>query len=268
LEMEQTAAEIRRLKSCINDLLGVLSLPAIWSGHEPSRIAGTLLDVLLGILRLDFVYFRLGGSSGSAPVELVRVAGRRNPAAGPQEVGRALAPLLAEMPVSRLEVPNPLGEGKVRIVSLRLPIQDAVGVVVAASQRADFPTDVEALLLRIAANQAGIGLQEARRVSDQEHTAEEERRAHLWFLESIDSVNRAIQGTNDLEQMMHDVLEAVPLLLSTAFIASSAIALPGLTSKPSPSPALAAACAVGLSNPVLLAAAPAITVMMAVWVAP
>jgi PAS domain S-box-containing protein len=207
--MEQTAAEVRRLKSCINDLLGVLSLPAMWSGHEPSRIAGTLLDVLLGILRLDFVYFRLGGSSGSAPVELVRVAGRRNPAAGPQEVGRALAPLLAEMSVSRLVVPNPLGEGKVRIVPLRLTIQDAVGVVVAASQRADFPTDVEALLLRVAANQAGIGLQEARRVSDQEHTAEEERRAHLWFLESIDSVNRAIQGTNDLEQMMHDVLEAV-----------------------------------------------------------
>ncbi|MEA2659933.1 MAG: hypothetical protein QOF64_2539, partial [Candidatus Binatota bacterium] len=39
--------------------------------------------------------------------------------------------------------------------------------------------------------------------------AEEERRAHLWFLESMDRVNRAIQGTNDLEQMMGDVLDAV-----------------------------------------------------------
>jgi PAS domain S-box-containing protein len=39
--------------------------------------------------------------------------------------------------------------------------------------------------------------------------AEEERRAHLWFLESMDKVNRAIQGTNDLEQMMSDVLDAV-----------------------------------------------------------
>src|SRR5436309_9700126 len=39
--------------------------------------------------------------------------------------------------------------------------------------------------------------------------AEEERQAHLWFLESMDRVNRAIQGTNDLEQMMSDVLEAV-----------------------------------------------------------
>ncbi|HWO90869.1 MAG TPA: PAS domain-containing protein, partial [Methylomirabilota bacterium] len=39
--------------------------------------------------------------------------------------------------------------------------------------------------------------------------AEEERQAHLLFLESMEKVNRAMQGTNDLEQMMSDVLEAV-----------------------------------------------------------
>src|SRR6266849_5947881 len=39
--------------------------------------------------------------------------------------------------------------------------------------------------------------------------AEEERQAHLGFLEAMDQVHRAIQGTNDLEQMMSDVLDAV-----------------------------------------------------------
>src|SRR5262249_40270594 len=39
--------------------------------------------------------------------------------------------------------------------------------------------------------------------------ADEEHRAHLLFLERMDQVNRAIQGTNDLEQMMSDVLDAV-----------------------------------------------------------
>ena len=209
LEMEQTAAEIRRLKACINDLVSVLTLPAIWSGHAPSRIASTLLDALLGILRLDFAYFRLSASNGGTPLELVRVAGRRNPAVQPQEVGRALNPLLADKPPSPFVGPNPVGEGKVSIVPLQLTLQDQLGLLVAGSQRADFPTDVEALLLRIAANQAGIGLQDARRLTDQERTAQEERQAHLWFLESIDSVNRAIQGTNDLEQMMRDVLDAV-----------------------------------------------------------
>ena len=38
--------------------------------------------------------------------------------------------------------------------------------------------------------------------------AEEERQARRWAAESMDRVHRAIQGTNDLEQMMSDVLEA------------------------------------------------------------
>ena len=39
--------------------------------------------------------------------------------------------------------------------------------------------------------------------------ADDEHRAHLWFLESMDRINRAMQGTNDLERMMSDVLDAV-----------------------------------------------------------
>ena len=37
--------------------------------------------------------------------------------------------------------------------------------------------------------------------------AEEERRAHLWFLESMDRINRAMQRSNDVELMMGGVLE-------------------------------------------------------------
>jgi len=44
--------------------------------------------------------------------------------------------------------------------------------------------------------------------------ADEERQSHLRFLESMDQVNRAIQGTNDLEQMMSDVLDAVLAILN------------------------------------------------------
>jgi diguanylate cyclase (GGDEF)-like protein/PAS domain S-box-containing protein len=39
--------------------------------------------------------------------------------------------------------------------------------------------------------------------------AEQERQRHLHFLESLDRINRAIQATADLEQMMTDVLEVV-----------------------------------------------------------
>ncbi len=39
--------------------------------------------------------------------------------------------------------------------------------------------------------------------------AEQEHLAHLRFLESLDQINRAMQGTNDLDQMMSDVLDAL-----------------------------------------------------------
>ena len=39
--------------------------------------------------------------------------------------------------------------------------------------------------------------------------AEQERLARLRFVESMDRINRAIQGTNDLEQMLNDVLSVV-----------------------------------------------------------
>ncbi|CAG0964054.1 partial two-component system, NarL family, sensor histidine kinase EvgS, partial [Anaerolineae bacterium] len=39
--------------------------------------------------------------------------------------------------------------------------------------------------------------------------AEQERLAHLRFFETMDQINRAMQGTNDLEQMMSDVLDVV-----------------------------------------------------------
>jgi PAS domain S-box-containing protein len=39
--------------------------------------------------------------------------------------------------------------------------------------------------------------------------AEEKRQAQIWFLESMDRINRAMQGTNDLEQVTGDVIEAM-----------------------------------------------------------
>jgi PAS domain S-box-containing protein len=191
MAMEPTADEIKRLQGCINDLISLLALPAIWSGHEPAQIVSTLLDVLLGMLRLDFAY--VSETINGSPIEVLRVAQRRNLTAQPQEVGRALTRWLTSAPpTSPLIVPNPVGEGEVSIVRLRLGLQDDVGVLVAGSQRADFPTEIERLLLRVAANQAAIALQEARYLSEQRRAAEEIRfQAGL-----LDAVDQAVIATD------------------------------------------------------------------------
>src|SRR3982074_1716714 len=169
--MESTA-EIKRLQSCINDLTSVLALPAIWSGSESSQILGTLLDVLLTMLRLDFAYARLSDASDGPPIEVVRLSHRRQASLQPQQFGQALDPwLTADQTASRCVIPDPVGEGEVSIASFSLGLQHEGGVLVAGSRRADFPTEVERLLLRVAANQAGIGLQEARRSGEQKQVA-------------------------------------------------------------------------------------------------
>lgn len=43
----------------------------------------------------------------------------------------------------------------------------------------------------------------------------DQHRAHLWFLASLDRINRAMQGTNDLEKMVSDVLGAVLEIFDT-----------------------------------------------------
>ena len=67
---------------------------------------------------------------------------------------------------------NRLGSD-ISIVPLRLGLYGEIGVIVAGAQRTDFPDQTEILLLSVAANQASIGLQEARLLSQQKRVATE-----------------------------------------------------------------------------------------------
>src|ERR1700736_6232470 len=173
-KVEEAANEIKRLKACINNLISVQALPAIWSGEQPSQIVGALLDVLPEMLSLDFAYVRLKDSTGGTPLEMARLAQDRNPKTPPQMICRALNSWLGDFPpTSPLRVPNPIGDGDVSVLLLRLGLQAEMGVFIAGSKRADFPTQTERLLLNVAANQAAIGLQEARLFGEQKRVAEE-----------------------------------------------------------------------------------------------
>ena len=166
--------EIRQLRSSINDLISLQTLPAIWDGKESGSIVGTLLDVLVSMLRLDFAYVRLSDSISGSPVEFVQLAQGRAPPLQALEVGRELDRWLTNQSVNTpLVVPNPAGDGEVKMAPFRLGLTDEIGVLVASSKRANFPTPTETLLLRMAANQALVALQEARQLHEQKRAAEE-----------------------------------------------------------------------------------------------
>jgi hypothetical protein len=116
------------------------------------------------MLRLDFIYARFTASSRDAPIQMLQVRAQEL-AARPEEVGRALCQWLAEEPSKwPRSVKDSFGDDDISILPLRLGLSGQFGVIVAGSRRADFPEKTERLVLGVAANQAAIGLQQARRL--------------------------------------------------------------------------------------------------------
>jgi PAS domain S-box-containing protein len=200
--------EIRRLQGSINDLTSIQALPAIWNGRESGHIASTLLDVLVSMLRLDFAYARLSDSINGSPVEFVRSTQRRTAPPQPQEIGRALDRWLTNQSANAsLAVPNPAGDGEVRIAPLRLGLTDEIGMLVAGSKRADFPTPTETLLLRVAANQALVALQEARQLHEQNRAAEELEHRVADRTAQLTTVNEALRESEKKYRTLFDSID-------------------------------------------------------------
>ncbi len=200
--------EIRRLQASINDLISIQALPVIWDGRESGHIVSTLLEVLVGVQRLDFAYARLTDSIHGSPAEFVRFTQRRPPAPPPKEIGRALDRWLTNRSANApLAVPNPVGEGEVRIAPFRLGLMDEIGVLVAGSKRPDFPTPTETLLLRVAANQALAALQEARRLHDQQRAAEELERRVADRTAQLTAANEALRESEKKYRTLFDSID-------------------------------------------------------------
>jgi PAS domain S-box-containing protein len=172
VQSELASGEVKHLQRCINDLISLLGLPAIWRGGDPSQVLHTLLDALIRMLRLDLVSVSLTDEVGEAPVEIVRFAEERTPVPSAQEICEALSQ--CSKSDSRKWPPplrNLMGDGDVSVVPLPLGLQGELGMIVVAAERTDFPRQMEALLLSVAANQASIALQGARLLSHQKRVA-------------------------------------------------------------------------------------------------
>ncbi len=166
------ATETQRLQRGIDNLVSVLSLPAIWTGGEASLVLTTLLESLVRMLRLDFAYVRLSDLPEDSANEWARFGDGADRGLTAREVGEGLQPFLKErVDTVGLDVGSSLGEG--RLVVIQLGHTERLGQFAACSRRSDFPDDIERLVLQVATNQAAIALQEARHVSQLQRAAAE-----------------------------------------------------------------------------------------------
>jgi PAS domain S-box-containing protein len=172
-QVEGPAQEIKRLQRCMNDLISLLGLTAIWRGNEPSQVVQTLLDVLLNMLNLDFAHARLSDAFGPMPAEMLRIADSKLDLSAEELRDLLRDPSADYTQAYLLRIRRGPGVESFSIFPILLGLQGEIGMIALGSSREGFPEKTESLLLSVAANQASIALQEARLLNEQKRIAAE-----------------------------------------------------------------------------------------------
>src|SRR5712664_1354906 len=145
------------LRTALRELVALSTIPAAWVGREPPIIAAGLADVLVGSLQLDCAFVRLCDPKGGGAIEVMRgYAWKAFPEwlqTHPGVVGQ----------FSCKEIVADLGGAEpCRGVVIPIGVNAEAGLVAAACSRTDFPSDIDQLLLSVAANHAAAAFQNAR----------------------------------------------------------------------------------------------------------
>jgi PAS domain S-box-containing protein len=182
-------AEIHHLRTTLRELVALTTLPAVWAEYSPEAILRSLAEVFLNTLALDLFYIRVHDPSTPA-LEVLRSPGRDADAHSVQTVLAALQPWLTagngKLPTT---IRMPLGGDTWRITAVPFGHAAIRGIVVAGSQRPDFPSEADRLLLEVGTNQAALVLQRKR---DERILAEERERLRI----TLSSIGDAVIATD------------------------------------------------------------------------
>jgi signal transduction histidine kinase len=164
-------AEILGRRTVLRDLVAFSTIPAAWVGREPPAVAAGLADTLIGVLRLDFAFVRLCDPGGAGAVDVMRGNAWKR---FPEWLERHLA---KSGRLSGKEIIPDVRGGvePCRGVVIPIGVNADGGVVAAACDRTGFPTEIDQLLLSLAANHAATAFQSARLIHERTRAEEELR---------------------------------------------------------------------------------------------
>jgi PAS domain S-box-containing protein len=212
--MESELPEVRILSRHACDLTALLALPAMWREREPASIMGSLLDVLLGLLRLDSAYARFDDPDGGPAIEDWRP---QSPAPPEELVHAAAAPLPGARAVP-VAVTAPTGCDTIRIARLSPGFLYERGVVLAGSRRTDFPTVLEQVRLQVAVDQAAISIHGAHLLA-REQAARAAAEAAQRQLAVLAEASTQLAASLDYERTLQRVADlAVPTLADACVV--------------------------------------------------
>ncbi|HEY2765041.1 MAG TPA: PAS domain-containing protein [Pseudonocardiaceae bacterium] len=166
-------AEILALRTVLRDLVALSAMPTAWVGREPAAVAAGLADALIGLLSLNFVFVRLCVPGVAGGVDVTRGEAWKT---FPEWLESHLS--TSGRLSGREIVPDAGGDGEpCRGVVIPIGVNAEGGVVGAACDRIDFPTEIDQLLLTLAANHAATAFQSARLIHERARAEEELRKA-------------------------------------------------------------------------------------------
>src|SRR5215468_11664452 len=179
--------EIPRLRTALRDVVALSTIPAAWVGREPPAIAAGLADVLVGSLHLDFAFVRLCDPNGGAAVDVTRGNGWIG---FPEWLQHHLA---AVGQFSRKEIiPDVGGVEPCRGVVIPIGVNAEGGLVAAACDRTDFPTEIDQLLLSVAANHAVTAFQNARLIHEHRRAEQALRKSEHELRQARDELEMQV----------------------------------------------------------------------------
>ena len=144
------AGDLLELRRSLRDVVALTMLPTVWAAYEPHQICADLVDVVARMVDADGVYLT---SPANGAAEILRLKRQ-----GDQETERCLRAAAAEeAAIATVQVAGGTGEPTLRLLAAPLSFRTGDRFVV-ASRRADFPDEMERLILRVAANQASTWL--------------------------------------------------------------------------------------------------------------
>jgi PAS domain S-box-containing protein len=198
-------AEIQRLRTALRDLVALSTIPAAWVGREPPAIAAGLADVLVRSLHLDFAFVRLCDPKGGTAVEAARGNAWK---AFPEWLQRHLA-VVGQF--SRREIISDVGRGAQPCRGIVIPIgvDGEGGLLAAACDRSDFPTEIDQLLLSVASNHAATAFQSARLVHERRSAEEALRKSEQELRQARNELEmKVVERTAELRRSEGYLAEA------------------------------------------------------------
>jgi signal transduction histidine kinase len=200
---------LEEIKSYVQDLTAILALPLMWKGRDQQVILPGFIDVLFTLLRADVA---LATFSADEDIDAAVRAGRCKHRI-------AIDPWLRELTRSHDDLASSRtgADGRpVQFARMALRVRDTTGVVIVASRRHPFPTDIERFILRAALNQTAVALETAALVESLRR-ADEVASRQVRITEALNRVGAVVASELDRDMIVQTVTDAATQLTTAAF---------------------------------------------------